>query len=590
MSALSIQPTYPIFTDIDGQPLEDGYVWIGQANLDPQVNPINVYWDAALTIPAGQPIRTLGGYPSNSGTPARLYVNSDYSIRVMNKNGSVVYSAPAATERYSEFVLTSINADKVIYDPAGTNAVATNVQTKLRETVSVKDFGAVGDGVTDDTPSIQNAINYAIAQRKAVHFPSANPAQAYRITAPLNITGPISIVGDFNFGALIYADGFSVGEYVLKFDLSLGTNYYFNVENLLIQSSNGAPNGMLMKNVSYTTVKNVVFNSFDTGIVVTGGNCFSNTFENVVFQSITSKSVLFENFTGGGQYLFNACTFHGEDGFFFADTAVSDSLTFLNCNWEDCGIPLTSAGSDLTVNGTISGLTISGCRSEALYGTISFNIDPQGANYVNGISITGCFWQSNYGNGHVVSLDGDVHGFNIAGNFGGYIAFLGAIIVGASCDAGVVSGNHFTNAPKVLDTPRPGVAVFNNSNASGMLPEAIGEEGTWTPGDASGAGLVFTGVSGNYTKIGRLVTMEMELTFPTTANANVVSIGLPEPCTASTNATAIIATDKTGNLSMAVVKGSDAQFSFYIEDQNGVRYTNAAFSGKTIALSMTYAV
>ena len=99
MSALSIQPTYPIFTDIDGQPLEDGYVWIGTANLDPQTNPINVYWDAALTQLAVQPIRTLAGYPVNSGTPARLYVNSDYSIRVMDKKGSVVYSAPAATER-----------------------------------------------------------------------------------------------------------------------------------------------------------------------------------------------------------------------------------------------------------------------------------------------------------------------------------------------------------------------------------------------------------------------------------------------------------------------------------------------------------
>lgn len=105
MSALSIQPTYPIFTDIDGQPLEDGYVWIGTANLNPQTNPINVYWDAALTLPATQPIRTLAGYPANIGTPARLYVNSDYSIRVMNKNGSAVYSAPEATERYNGSVI-----------------------------------------------------------------------------------------------------------------------------------------------------------------------------------------------------------------------------------------------------------------------------------------------------------------------------------------------------------------------------------------------------------------------------------------------------------------------------------------------------
>lgn len=93
MSALSIQPTYPIFTDTDGQPLEDGYIWIGQANLDPEGNPIAVFWDVALTQPAGQPIRTLNGYPANNGTPARLYVNSDYSIRVMDKNGVVLYTS-----------------------------------------------------------------------------------------------------------------------------------------------------------------------------------------------------------------------------------------------------------------------------------------------------------------------------------------------------------------------------------------------------------------------------------------------------------------------------------------------------------------
>jgi hypothetical protein len=106
MSALSIHPTYPIFTDIDGQPLEDGYVWIGTANLDPQTNPITVYFDQALTIVAAQPLRTIGGYIVNSGTPAKIYVDAAaYSIRVMNKNGSVVYSSPTATERYSRVVL-----------------------------------------------------------------------------------------------------------------------------------------------------------------------------------------------------------------------------------------------------------------------------------------------------------------------------------------------------------------------------------------------------------------------------------------------------------------------------------------------------
>jgi parallel beta-helix repeat protein len=227
MSALSIQPPFPIFTETDGLPLEDGYVWIGQVNLDPQVNPINVYWDAALTIPAAQPIRTLGGYPANSGTPARLYVNSDYSIRVMNKNGSMVYSAPAATERYSGLVLTGINAEDVIYDPPFVGGVQTNVEAKLAQTVSVKDFGAVGDGVTDDTAAIQAALNTG----KNVFIPngtyvvdpdtSVSPVSNQRITleqeavlqaSASSSSGVYSVIRIFGVSDVIVEGGTVIGD------------------------------------------------------------------------------------------------------------------------------------------------------------------------------------------------------------------------------------------------------------------------------------------------------------------------------------------------------------------------------------------
>lgn len=182
MSALSIQPTYPIFTDIDGQPLEDGYVWIGQANLDPQGNPINVYWDAALTQPAGQPIRTLAGYPANSGTPARLYVNSDYSIRVMNKNGSTVYSAPAATERYSDAVVSGVNAQIVVYDPPFVGGVSTNVEAKLGQSISILDFGADPTGAVDSSAAIQSAIAATFARGGGAVYA---PAGQYRLDSTI---------------------------------------------------------------------------------------------------------------------------------------------------------------------------------------------------------------------------------------------------------------------------------------------------------------------------------------------------------------------------------------------------------------------
>jgi hypothetical protein len=55
------------------------------------------------------------------------------------------------------------NAGAVTFLQAGTGAVPTNVQAKLRQTVSVKDFGALGDGTTNDYQAIQNAIDYLVS-------------------------------------------------------------------------------------------------------------------------------------------------------------------------------------------------------------------------------------------------------------------------------------------------------------------------------------------------------------------------------------------------------------------------------------------
>jgi hypothetical protein len=93
MSTIEVQPPYPAFADASGQPLDDGYIWIGTANLNPITNPIAAYWDSGQTISAVQPIRTSGGYPVYQGTPARIYTASDYSIQVQNKNGTVVYTS-----------------------------------------------------------------------------------------------------------------------------------------------------------------------------------------------------------------------------------------------------------------------------------------------------------------------------------------------------------------------------------------------------------------------------------------------------------------------------------------------------------------
>jgi len=91
--AVKITQKYELFKDVDGDPLENGYIYIGTAGLNPETSPITVYFDEALTLPASQPLRTSGGYVQNAGTPANIYIDSDYSITVRNKNETLIYTS-----------------------------------------------------------------------------------------------------------------------------------------------------------------------------------------------------------------------------------------------------------------------------------------------------------------------------------------------------------------------------------------------------------------------------------------------------------------------------------------------------------------
>lgn len=220
---LAIEFPYPQFYDLDGRPLDAGYVYVGLENQDPETTPQTVYWDSAMTQPAAQPLRTKNGYIARNGTPAFVYVEDNHSMMVRNvRRQQVVYASSSRqfnisgqTDELRADLAGAADAGKgasiVGFVQSGLGAVLRTVMEEMRDRVSVKQFGALGNGVADDSDAIQKADTYAATTGKRVYFP-ASPG-GYATAKTLFCTVPwygernINIWGDAAGGSMIVTQG-----------------------------------------------------------------------------------------------------------------------------------------------------------------------------------------------------------------------------------------------------------------------------------------------------------------------------------------------------------------------------------------------
>lgn len=167
-----LQSPYSSYTISDtdivfGVPPLSSYDFDGRYAVPPDAVTVQIDTGAGLT----------GGPITGSGT-------------ISVATGGIVDSMVSST--------AAISATKLSFTPRGTGVVTRTVQNKERDVVSVKDFGAIGDGTTDDTDAFSALITYSNANANGYEegLSVIVPKGRYRITSALpDITRPLSIFG-----------------------------------------------------------------------------------------------------------------------------------------------------------------------------------------------------------------------------------------------------------------------------------------------------------------------------------------------------------------------------------------------------------
>lgn len=147
-------------------------------------------------------------YAANSTTPQATYTNRAGTVAnanpiVLDAAGrATIYLDPALTYDYvlktaagvtvwtqEDVVSAGSNAADIGFTQSGTGAVARTMQDKARDIVSAKDFGAIANGVTNDTAALAKAITKA--QGGTLYLPDGTYVND---SIPANING-VHIIG-----------------------------------------------------------------------------------------------------------------------------------------------------------------------------------------------------------------------------------------------------------------------------------------------------------------------------------------------------------------------------------------------------------
>jgi len=181
---------YQQFFDTDGSPLDEGYVYFGVANQNPETAPVPIYWDEAGTLAATQPVRTLNGFIMRNGTPANVFAPDDCSITVKSKLGVlIVYRGQMVSPTF----LSAINAAIAAQFPIPNANLADMVQATIKGRESGSGTGEPVDLTAAQARAILNGVAWDLTAGTANITKTVTGASSPAPTLNLTITDDLAV-------------------------------------------------------------------------------------------------------------------------------------------------------------------------------------------------------------------------------------------------------------------------------------------------------------------------------------------------------------------------------------------------------------
>ena len=218
MAILSPAPKLQFF-DANGVPLSGGKLYSFAAGT---TTPLPTYTSASGLVNNTNPIIL-----DSRGEASVWLGDTSYKLRLTSATDVEIWTVDNIDVVSALTTLAASNGSSLVgYVQSGTGAVATTVQARLRQSLSVKDFGATGDGTTDDTTAIQNALNAGTG--RSVYF----PAGTYRISTTLLVKTKTTLIGEgMNKSIIKLTSGFGAGVTAIRNEIISGTvDVYYDTD------------------------------------------------------------------------------------------------------------------------------------------------------------------------------------------------------------------------------------------------------------------------------------------------------------------------------------------------------------------------